>query len=82
MKAPRQQSSFSELAGAITAYHDFRLLLGRIVGIAAIVYGIFTFSLYFFGLGLGVTILFWVLDRINLGAPQNTSESTIDSEVD
>jgi hypothetical protein len=53
----------SDFARLLWAYGDFKIFLGRVVGIIGLVYGIITHSFYFALLGATATMLFWALDR-------------------
>ncbi len=61
--APVHEPHQSDFARLLWAYRDFKMFLGRVVGIVGLVYGIITHSLYFALLGATATMLFWVFDR-------------------
>jgi hypothetical protein len=62
----------------VTAYHSFRLLLARLVGVIAAIYGAIAWKPYFLVLGTAAIVLFWVWDRMN--APQETRPEESASE--
>jgi hypothetical protein len=72
---PAARQGFTELFGILQAYANFKVILGRLVGYIAIVYGVVTWNAYFVTLGTAAVVLFWIWDRMT-PRDSSTTETT------